>query len=355
MLHTADALVLVLDRQGRIVRFNAKCAAVSGRTEEEARGRPIWEFLPDARRGLRPSGFRSAWPDRDRRNHLLDAGARSKSAWAAAAGAERLIVWRPSLVFEPDGRVRYVIGVGLDVTDQRRLEEQVRQSQKLETLATLVGGIAHDFNNQLTAVIGNLDLVLEDLRPAGEGAAPDDDVRRNLREWVESAEQAAQRCAAMTARLLTFSRGRIGSRQAAAAEPAACRRWCGCCGRSWPPSVRVEVRAPDDVWPIEGDWAQLHQVIHALAVNAGDAMPDGGVLTLALANHVVGPEECGRRPGGAAGPVRRIAGAGRGPRHDGGGARPPVRAVLHDQAVGPRRRPGAVRGVRRSSRDIRDG
>lgn len=58
----------------------------------------------------------------------------------------------------------YVISVGLDVTEQRRLEAQLRQTQKLETLATLVGGIAHDFNNQLTAVVGNLNLVLEDLR-----------------------------------------------------------------------------------------------------------------------------------------------------------------------------------------------
>ncbi len=251
VLHTADALVLVLDREGRIVRFNAKCAAVSGRTEEEARGRPIWEFLPERVGDSVRAGF----------VQLAGVTAATTSStpalmeipWAAAAGAERLIVWRPSLVFEPDGRVHYVIGVGLDVTDQRRLEEQVRQSQKLETLATLVGGISHDFNNQLTAVIGNLDLVLEDLRPAGEGAPPDDDVRRSLREWVESAEQAAQRCAAMTARLLTFSSGRIGSRQPLRLNqllPEVVRLL----RPELPASVRLEVRAPDDAWPIEGDW-----------------------------------------------------------------------------------------------------
>ncbi len=205
--------------------------------------------------------------------------------WATPGGGERLIAWRPSLVYEPDGRVRYVIGVGLDVTEQRRLEQQVRQSQKLEILATLVGGIAHDFNNQLTAVIGNLSLVLEDLRAAG-----DEDGLRAVRVWAESAEQAAQRCAAMTARLLTFSRGRIGSRRPLRLNqllPEAVRLL----RPELPASVRIDVRAPDDVWPVEGDWAQLHQVIHALAVNARDAMPGGGALTLALANHVVGPEE----------------------------------------------------------------
>ena len=95
----------------------------------------------------------------------------------------------------------------------------------------------------------------------------------------------------MTARLLTFSRGRIGSRQTLRLNqllPEAVRM----VNTELPPSVRVEVAAPDDVWPVNGDSAQLHQAVHALAVNAGDAMPEGGVLTLALANRVVGPEEC---------------------------------------------------------------
>ena len=94
----------------------------------------------------------------------------------------------------------------------------------------------------------------------------------------------------MTARLLTFSRGRIGARRPLRLNqllPEAARLL----RPELPASVRLEVRAPDDAWLIEGDWAQLHQMVHALAVNAGEAMPDGGVLELALANHVVGPEE----------------------------------------------------------------
>jgi signal transduction histidine kinase/ActR/RegA family two-component response regulator len=215
--------------------------------------------------------------------------------WQTTTG-ERLIAWRPSLVHEPDGRALYVIGVGLDVTEQRRLEDQVRQSQKLEMLATLVGGIAHDFNNQLTAVVGNLSLALEDLRGAADGGLPlGEDALRDLRSWTEAAEDAAQRCAAMTARLLTFSRGRIGSRHTLRLGqllPETVRMLQS----ELPSAIRVEVLAPDDVWPVNGDWAQLHQAVYALAVNARDAMPDGGGLALALANRVVAPEECGDDP-----------------------------------------------------------
>jgi len=289
MLQTADALVLVVDRAGRVVRFNNKCAAVSGYSEEEARGRVFWEFLlPERFVGpVREEFARTVGPE-----SAPPGTAPVEVPWRTRDGGERRIAWRQSPVRDADDRVSYVISVGLDVTEQRRLEEQLRQTQKLETLATLVGGIAHDFNNQLTAVVGNLGLVLEDLRAAGEGGpAPDAQALASLVLWTTTAEDAAQRCAAMTARLLTFSRGRIGSRQALRLNqllPEAVRM----VRPELPPSVRVEVAAPDDTWPVNGDWAQLHQVVHALAVNAGDAMPAGGVLTLALANRVVGPEEC---------------------------------------------------------------
>ena len=289
MLQTADALILVVDRQGRIVRFNNKCVALSGYSEAEVRGRVFWEFLVAERfvAQVRQEFAQTVGP--------APAPPRAtplESAWRTRAGGERRIVWRESLVPDANGGVHYVIRIGLDVTEQRRLEEQLRQTQKLETLATLVGGIAHDFNNQLTAVVGNLGLVLEDLRTASEyGKTLDPGALANFALWTANAEEAAQRCAAMTARLLTFSRGRIGSRQALQLDqllPETVR----VLRAELPASVRVEVQAPNDVWPVIGDWAQLHQALHALAVNAGDAMPAGGTLTLALANRSVGPDEC---------------------------------------------------------------
>ena len=289
MLQTAEALVLVVDADGRVVRFNNKCVAVSGFSEAEAQGRVFWEFLaPERFVGQARADFaRMVGPNAD-----PPAAVPVEVPWKTRHGAERLIAWRQSSLYDAEGGVSHVIFVGLDVTEQHRLEEQVRQTQKLETLATLVGGIAHDFNNQLTAVLGNLNLVLEELRTADDNAAPpDEEAVRNLRFWTEVAEEAGQRCAAMTARLMTFSRGRIGSRELLRLNqllPEAVRLL----RPDLPTSIQVTVRGPDDVWPINGDWAQLHQVIYALAINSRDAMPQGGALKLELANRVIGQEEC---------------------------------------------------------------
>ena len=288
MLQTADALVIVVDRDGRVVRFNHKCAVVSGYTAEEAQGRPFWEFLlPE--RAVPPA--RQAFTQMVGPEGTPIPAVPTELPLRTRTGGERLIAWRQSLVRDEAGRVNYVIGVGLDVTEQRRLEVQLRRTQKLETLATLVGGIAHDYNNQLTVVIGNLNLALEDLRSVeASGPVLNESSLTDLRELTEGAEQAAQRCADITARLMTFSRGRIGLRQELRLNellPEALRLL----QPELPATIQVVVEAADDAWPINGDWAQLHQVVHALALNARDAMPDDGVLTLALGNHVVDAEE----------------------------------------------------------------
>ena len=136
-------------------------------------------------------------------------------------GEERTIAWRLSAVRDPAGGVRYFIGVGVDVTDQRRLEAQLQQAQKMEVLGTLVGGIAHDFNNHLTATLGNLQLVLGSPDLARGAAGAGDELTVLLRD----AERAAQRGADMTQRLLTFSHARgfcgipsTGQRSTAAAN-----------------------------------------------------------------------------------------------------------------------------------------
>src|SRR5262249_44320581 len=128
---------------------------------------------------------------------------------------ERLIAWRCSLISDEQGQPRHIIAVGLDVTEQRQLEEQVIHTRKMETLGTLVGGIAHDFNNQLTAILGNLDMARSDLdqlrSPPGPARITRQPALDDVVPCVQDAERAAQRCARMTARLLTFSRGRVGA------------------------------------------------------------------------------------------------------------------------------------------------
>jgi nitrogen-specific signal transduction histidine kinase/CheY-like chemotaxis protein len=185
--------------------------------------------------------------------------------------------------------VRYVIGAGLDVTERRRLEQQLRQAQKMETLGTLVGGIAHDFNNQLTVILGNLELVLGGLPPEAPG-----------RVELSDAEQAARRCADMTQRLLMFARRRVGRPQAVDVNHAVAEA-VRLLQRVLPATIGVEVRCQADAWPAWADPTQLCQVLMNLAVNARDAMPEGGTLTLATANREADAAWCagrvGARPG----------------------------------------------------------
>jgi signal transduction histidine kinase len=164
----------------------------------------------------------------------------------------------------PDG----AIGVSLDVTHSRRLEEQYVQSQKMQAVGQLAAGIAHDFNNLLTAIAGYTELVSSTL--------DDHDARR---EDLQEVTKAVQRAAALTRHLLSFSRRQILQATVLdvfgmVADVQKLLR------RTVPENIdlQLELRPTD---PVRADRGQLEQVMLNLAVNAGDAMPQGGVLRLA--------------------------------------------------------------------------
>ncbi len=162
-----------------------------------------------------------------------------------------------------------VLGVYQDVTERKRLEEQLRQAQKMEAIGRLAGGIAHDFNNLLTIIIGNAHL----LRQLPEGT-PD------LPQLVDDIHEAADRAAALTRQLLTFSRRQpscpevIDLSEVVAGLAGLLRRLLG---------ERITVRSQVNPEPVRvrADRGQLEQVVMNLAVNARDAMPGGGTLTIA--------------------------------------------------------------------------
>jgi PAS domain S-box-containing protein len=294
VLETADALIMVADASGRVLRFNARCVAASGCSEEEARESYFWDFLlpglaSEAAFTCLRSGPARSGPD-------LAAAGSFESQWRTPTGEERLIVWRISVVHTAAGVPHYFIGVGLDVTEQRRLEEQLTRARKMESLSTLVGGIAHDFNNQLTAILGNLGLVRADLNQfeaRGSRASESLGIPSNgadhsasllgLKGSVTDAERAALRCADMTRRLLTFSKGRIGTPQTMLVEPlvAEVARQAR---EAWGPGIRVVTTAEAECWAVTGDPAQIQEALLALTANACDAMPNGGTLTLTTAH-----------------------------------------------------------------------
>lgn len=165
-----------------------------------------------------------------------------------------------------------VLAAARDITERRLLEAQLHQAQKMEALGQLTGGIAHDFNNLLAIVVGNLELVAEEIG---------DD--KSVRELIQSALHGALRGAELTNQLLTFSRRHelTLARVDVAALVGGLR---SILQRALGERVTVRLRIADDMWPARTDSAQLESSLVNLAINARDAMPNGGTLSIDAAN-----------------------------------------------------------------------
>jgi signal transduction histidine kinase len=194
--------------------------------------------------------------------------------WRRADDKYAAVADRWTALRAPDGTlVKAVVGM-VDVTATREVEQQLRQSQKMEAVGQLTGGIAHDFNNLLGIVIGNLD-ILSDLDPVKS-----DPLAATL---TDEALRGALRGAELNRRLLAFAR-----RQSLSPEVVAVDRTlegvAEILRRSLGERINVEIRLDDGLWPIRVDASQFDAALLNLAVNARDAMPDGGDLTIEARN-----------------------------------------------------------------------
>ena len=222
-----------------------------------------------------------------------------------------------------------------EIARREATEQALRQSQKMEAVGRLSGGIAHDFNNLLTAIIGNLDLALR--------RVPAED---RVRAWLSNCRQAAERAATLVQRLLAFSRQHplevksVDINRLVQGMSELLRRTLG-------ETVTVETVLAGGLWKTAIDPNQLENAILNLAVNARDAMPDGGRLTIETANcHL--DEHYIAQTGAeiAAGPFVMVAVSDSGTGMSARGDEPRVRAVLHHQAGRRRHRAGLEQGLR---------
>jgi two-component system cell cycle sensor histidine kinase/response regulator CckA len=204
-------------------------------------------------------------------------------------GDERTIDMIVSLAPSPRQDWSRAIVYFFDITDRKRLEEQLQQSQKLESLGRLAGGIAHDFNNLLMVITGYSDLLLGAL-----------DNPEKLRHGLTEIKRAGERGADLTQQLLAFSRKQMTQLRALSLN-AAVQESQAMLQRIIGEDIRLVLSLDPDAWTIRADRGQMHQVLMNLVLNSREAMPQGGVLTIRTRNvHLAsdfqeGPESAGSR------------------------------------------------------------
>jgi two-component system cell cycle sensor histidine kinase/response regulator CckA len=262
LLESANDAIAVLTPEGIVREVNHRWVAITGRRREELIGRQV--------RDLAANGHDDQIGQAHDQAVTTPASRSPPTEIATSSGAVVLMEFSRTTI--EVGGERLVLAIGRDVTEQRRLEEQLRQAQKLEVIGQLAGGIAHDFNNILTAIIGFSEFLIADL-PDGSSARAD----------VMEIKLAAERAAGLTQQLLAFSRKQIllpkvlDINQLIAGMQPMLRRLIVA-------NVELVVSLHPDVRPIKIDPTQLEQIVVNLSVNAADAMPRGGTLTIETAN-----------------------------------------------------------------------
>jgi len=275
LFERSSEIMIVHDRRGRISTLNRAGEQATGYSRDELRMLdPNWIFGADYL---------------DAVTRMLEEGADStprafRSELVPRRGA-RVPVDVHARVLIGDGQVVGVTAIARDLSERDRLENELRQAQKMEAVGRLATGIAHDFNNLITVLLGYSDELIDQV-PAGS-------------EWQHSATEirrAAERASGLTQQLLAFSR-----RQAAVAHTVdlnlvvanmedLIRRLLG-------PEIRLEFSLDPNLANIRADSAQIGQVLMNLVVNARDAMPKGGLLTIETANVELGNEHLEVIPG----------------------------------------------------------
>jgi PAS domain S-box-containing protein len=283
--------VIATDERGRVVLMNTLAEQMTGWRQADALGKDVQEvfqIIEEASRQPVPNPVLSA----------LAKGERTKLAPGTLlidkAGVERPIDDCASPIRAMNGKVSGVVLVFRDISEHRRLEDHLRQSQKMEAVGQLAGGIAHDFNNIMTVITGYSDLLLSDgIVSTPLPAASRQDALQNIYD-------AGQRAAALTQQIMAFSRKQMllpcvmNLNTTIRDIGVMVKRLIGS-------NIEFTTNPAPDLGPVEADPTQMGQVILNLAMNARDAMRDGGRLVIASANTEWDSETAGRHPGGKTG------------------------------------------------------
>jgi PAS domain S-box-containing protein len=280
LVENAHDLICTCDLNGRILSVNQAGLDLTGYTSEALVGHPLLDFVAPESRDQAAALFTGTHSD-----PLAD---RTEIALLASDG-QRVVLELVSWLQRRDGVPIAVQAIGRDVTERRILEEELRQAQRMEAVGKLAGGVAHDFNNLLTAILGFASL-----------AEAEQEQGTTVHDCLVQIRRSGEQAAALTSQLLAFGRRQLlrpvdlDLNHVVDDTQKMLRRLIG-------EDVELIVQLASDLGLVRADRSQVEQIIVNLAVNARDAMPRGGRLTIRTENVVVEPRTSPMVPGTAAG------------------------------------------------------
>jgi PAS domain S-box-containing protein len=264
LLDSAHEAIFVKDMEDRIIYWNKGAERIYGWTSEEALGQTCSELL-------------HFYPDRyqEAQTILMAKGEWNGEMVKRTKSGRKIILdvsW--TLVRDDAGKPRSILAINSDITDQKKLEEQFLRAQRMESIGTLAGGIAHDLNNALAPILmGVAVLELEEMNP-------------ELKDVIKTIKLSAQHGTELVKQVLTFSRGMEGQRMRVNVATVV-KELVKVTKDTLPKNTEVELNVATDLWIVTADPTQIHQVVINLFVNARDAMPNGGKITIELENQVL--------------------------------------------------------------------
>ncbi len=265
IIDTAQAIILVLNSDGSIAEFNPYMEKLSGYSIEEVRGKDWFEtFFPEHYGQNIEKLFTKAISDIKTEGNINPIVTRD--------GKELTIEWFNRTLKDKNGDITGILAIGQDITERRNIEEQLRQSQKMEAIGMLAGGVAHDFNNLLTVILGNAQLALMDV-------IKDESLRKEIKEIKKAGEKAAS----LTRQLLAFSRKQIVQpkildiNEVINEMEKMLKYMIG-------ENIDFQTVLGPELWKICADPGQINQIIMNMVINSRDAMLRGGGLTIETAN-----------------------------------------------------------------------
>jgi PAS domain S-box-containing protein len=264
--------VITTDRAGRVTRLNRAAEALTGWSDEEAKGQPLSEVYRTRRIG---SGDVVESPVEQVIRVGVPVKASEYRVLVDRGGERRQIADNAAAIRDRQGEMVGAVLVFRDVTEQQRIEEQLRQAQKMESIGNLAGGIAHDLNNLLSPILGYVEMALLDL-PKTEPIHGD----------LTTVRQAAERAAELTHKLLAVSRKQVLDLRVLDIN-SVLEELQGILRHAVREDIEIELRTAPDLGLVRADPSQLHQIALNLVVNACDAMPEGGRLRIETQNALV--------------------------------------------------------------------